>query len=64
VSSLADLDACIEQLDLSQPFPPGILGQPRGRTTSQHHVALPEGWLRSRGERTVPRDAELVSSGG
>jgi nifR3 family TIM-barrel protein len=64
VSSLGDLDACIAELDLDQPFPRQILGQPRGRTTSLKAVALPAGWLASRGERSVPAGAEVEGSGG
>lgn len=64
VSSLQDLDDCIGDLDCDQEFPRQILGQPRGRTTSIKSVALPEGWLSSRGERSVPVGAEVDSSGG
>ncbi len=64
VSSLADLDACIGELDLDQAFPRQILGQPRGRTTGLKSVALPEGWLADRGGRGVPVGAEIEGSGG
>ena len=63
-SSLAELDDLMAQLDLDQPFPAAVLGQPRGRTTGTRPVALPEGWLSSRGSRTVPSGAELPDSGG
>ncbi|MCU1688936.1 MAG: tRNA dihydrouridine synthase DusB [Jatrophihabitantaceae bacterium] len=64
VSSLQDLDDCIGMLDRDQEFPRQILGQPRGRTTAMKSVALPEGWLASRGERSVPVGAEVENSGG
>jgi nifR3 family TIM-barrel protein len=63
-SSLAELDDLFARLDLTQPFPPAVLGRPRGRTTGTRTVALPEGWLVSRGSRSVPVGAELDHSGG
>jgi nifR3 family TIM-barrel protein len=63
-SSLAELDDLIAQLDLGQPFPAAVLGQPRGRTTGTRPVALPQGWLSSRSSRAVPSGAELPDSGG
>jgi nifR3 family TIM-barrel protein len=63
-SSLGELDGLLAQLDLAQPFPEDVLGQPRGRTTGSRSVALPEGWLASRDSRAVPAGAELEHSGG
>jgi nifR3 family TIM-barrel protein len=63
-SSLAELDDHLSGLDLTQPFPAEVLGQPRGRTSGARHVTLPEGWLASRDSRLVPVDAELAHSGG
>jgi tRNA-dihydrouridine synthase len=63
-SSLRELDGLLAQLDPAQPFPEAVLGQPRGRTTGTRSVALPEGWLASRGSRAVPAGAELEHSGG
>jgi nifR3 family TIM-barrel protein len=63
-SSLAELDQHLEALDLDQPFPGAVIGQPRGRTSGQRAVALPAGWLDSRASRDVPADAELPDSGG
>ncbi|GAA4693380.1 tRNA dihydrouridine synthase DusB [Nocardioides nanhaiensis] len=46
VSSLADLDALLADLDPDEPFPVGELGAPRGRQGSPRaRVVLPEGWL-------------------
>lgn len=46
VSSLADLDALLADLDPDEPFPVSELGAPRGRQGSPRaRVALPEGWL-------------------
>jgi hypothetical protein len=63
-SSLGELADQLAELDLDQPFPEAVLGQPRGRTSSQRAVALPEGWLASRESRAVPVGAELPDSGG
>ncbi len=46
VSSLADLDALLLDLDPDEPFPELELGTPRGRQGSpRRSVVLPEGWL-------------------
>jgi len=63
-SSLAELDDHLARLDLAQPFPADVVGQPRGRTTGARAVSLPEGWLASRNSRAVPFGAELPDSGG
>lgn len=64
VASLADLDEALARLDLDQPFPVGVAAGPRGRTTGDRPVALPEGWLENREDLTVPGGAELAVSGG
>jgi nifR3 family TIM-barrel protein len=63
-SSLTELDDHLAGLDLAQPFPDAVLGQPRGRTSGSRGVSLPEGWLASRDSRAVPFGAELADSGG
>jgi nifR3 family TIM-barrel protein len=46
VSSLADLDRLLAELDPDEPFPVAELGLPRGRQGSpRHRVVLPERWL-------------------
>lgn len=46
VSSLAELDQLLAQLDPSAPFPVEELGNPRGRQGSpRSKVAMPDGWL-------------------
>jgi hypothetical protein len=64
VESLAQLDDLLGKLDPAEPFPVATLGQPRGRTNSPGKVFLPDGWLASRDDDTVPDDAELPDSGG
>jgi nifR3 family TIM-barrel protein len=63
-SALAELDDLIARMDLSQPFPESVVGQPRGRTSAHRAVALPHGWLDTRDSRAVPDGAELDTSGG
>jgi tRNA-dihydrouridine synthase len=64
LSSLSELDDLLGKLDGEEPFPVDTLGQPRGRTNAPGKVHLPDGWLASRDETTVPEGAEDDSSGG
>ncbi|MGH3727610.1 MAG: tRNA dihydrouridine synthase DusB [Micromonosporaceae bacterium] len=64
VDSLPELDDLLGKLDADQPYPTHVLGQPRGRTNSPGKVYLPEGWLASRDDDTVPAEAEFDNSGG
>nr|WP_300144192.1 tRNA dihydrouridine synthase DusB [Propionicimonas sp.] len=66
VSSLAELDEHLTQLDPSVPFPDGELGAPRGRQgTPRERVILPYGWLDSTelGDEDIAA-AESDASGG
>lgn len=63
-SSLAELAAELDGLDLDQPWPAGADG-PRGRTAGRDRVVLPDGWLADPYEHAqVTADAELDTSGG
>jgi nifR3 family TIM-barrel protein len=65
VSSLAELDGLLAQLDPSQPFPATEIGVPRGRQGSPRSVALPAGWLDDpHGVDDDLSGAELGISGG
>ncbi|WDZ88221.1 tRNA dihydrouridine synthase DusB [Micromonospora cathayae] len=64
IESLGQLDDLLGKLDPAEPFPLSALGQPRGRTNSPGKVFLPDGWLASRDDDTVPEGAELDDSGG
>ncbi|MET8094070.1 tRNA dihydrouridine synthase DusB [Micromonospora sp. NPDC005220] len=64
IESLAQLDDLLGKLDPAEPFPVTALGQPRGRTNSPGKVFLPDGWLASRDDDTVPEGAEMDDSGG
>jgi nifR3 family TIM-barrel protein len=65
VSSLAELDGLLAELDAEQPFPLAALGLPRGRQGSPRPVTLPAGWLSDRdGVGADLAGAELAISGG
>ncbi|MER7016316.1 tRNA dihydrouridine synthase DusB [Saccharopolyspora sp. NPDC000359] len=63
VSSLAQLDDLLAELDPEVPFPTDAEG-PRGRQGSAGKVVLPEGWLDDPDDATVPTAAEIDHSGG
>ncbi|MER6501906.1 tRNA dihydrouridine synthase DusB [Streptomyces sp. NPDC001455] len=63
-SSLDELGAQLNELDLDQPWPDGADG-PRGRTSGNNRVVLPDGWLKDPYDCAgVSADAELDTSGG
>ncbi len=63
-SSLAELSEGLEELDLDQTWPVGADG-PRGRTSGNNRVVLPDGWLKDPYECAgLGEDAELDTSGG
>ncbi len=64
VSSQAELDVLLKRLDVDEPFPSGVAALPRGRTSAQRRVALPDGWLDDPDTEVVPEGAELADSGG
>ncbi|MBI3688161.1 MAG: tRNA dihydrouridine synthase DusB [Actinobacteria bacterium] len=65
ISSLAELDGLVDEMDVDQPFPADALGQPRGRTSGQpRRVVLPHGWLDDRDDDVVPAGADIDASGG
>ncbi|GHJ90943.1 tRNA dihydrouridine synthase DusB [Streptomyces sp. NE5-10] len=63
-SSLDELRAQLSELDLDQTWPVGADG-PRGRTSGNNRVVLPDGWLKDPYDCAgVSEDAELDTSGG
>ena len=63
-SSLDELRAQLSELDLDQPWPVGADG-PRGRTSGNNRVVLPDGWLKDPYDCAgISEDAELDTSGG
>jgi nifR3 family TIM-barrel protein len=63
-SSLTELDDLLGHLHGDEPFPAEVAKQPRGRTSGQRRVALPDGWLDDPDTELVPEGAELPDSGG
>lgn len=63
-SSLDELSAQLSELDLDQPWPVGADG-PRGRTSGNNRVVLPDGWLKDPYDCAgISEEAELDTSGG
>ena len=65
VSTLAELDAILAELDPATPYPPEAMRVPRGKHGGTQRVALPEGFLETLGDETPPGpEAEDPGSGG
>ena len=66
ISSLAQLDELLSRIDPEQHYSTEAADLPRGRTSAQKRVALPEGWLESRDVANMQELslAELSVSGG
>ncbi|MDT4989122.1 MAG: hypothetical protein QOI74_3216 [Micromonosporaceae bacterium] len=64
INTLAELDDLLGDLDAGAPFPPDVLGRPRGRINAPARVALPYDWLANPEADDVPNGAELSDSGG
>jgi len=68
INSLSELDALLAGIDTQQQLSSEIANAPRGRTTPDRKVNLPEGWLTSQSmsqsEQVTVREAELSVSGG
>jgi nifR3 family TIM-barrel protein len=68
ISTLAELDDRLAELDLDQPYPGAAAEGQRGRAGSPKRPSLPEGWLDSRDLsedfRRALEEAELSVSGG
>ena len=63
ISSLAELEELLAQLDHDAPFPEAATG-PRGRQGSPGKVTLPHGWLDDPDDASVPEGADMMHSGG
>jgi nifR3 family TIM-barrel protein len=48
VTTLSELQEVLRAGDLAEPFPPGAMRVPRGKTAGRQRVSLPEGFLRNR----------------
>jgi nifR3 family TIM-barrel protein len=63
ITSRAELDTLLAQVDPDVPFPSAGEG-PRGRQGSPGKVTLPYGWLDDPDDPSVPFGADLMHSGG
>lgn len=59
VASLAELDDLLAQIDPGQALPAEVAAGPRGRTSGERSVSLPEGWLET---RDVPAGLDLAAA--
>ena len=66
VSTLAELDDHLAELDPSEPFPESARRTKRGHTNGPRPVHLPPGWLDAAAlaDPTPPEGAEVLVSGG
>jgi nifR3 family TIM-barrel protein len=64
ITSLAELDALLDEVDPSLELMPNALRAARGHTAGPRPVTLPEGWLALVDDPTPPEGAELLVSGG
>jgi nifR3 family TIM-barrel protein len=65
VTRQAELEAILDTVDRSQPFPPEAVRVPRGKTAGTQRVALPAGYLDDLDGATPPgAAAEAADSGG
>ena len=68
ISSLGQLELLLANIDPDQILDEELAKSPRGRTTPDRKVTLPDGWLNSQfissAEKETVREAELLVSGG
>jgi hypothetical protein len=65
VTSLAELELTVSQLNADEPFPALAMRVPRGKASGTQVVSLPEGYLDNRDDATPPSvEAEDEFSGG
>jgi nifR3 family TIM-barrel protein len=65
MSTVAELDSLLDELDPALPFPRSAMRMQRGHTTGPRPVKLPEGWLDDADALEPPsRLADLAVSGG
>ena len=64
ISSIAELDGLLDELDGSLPFPEHARRLPRGHTNGPRPVAVPPGWFDDVDDPRPPAGGELLVSGG
>lgn len=63
VDTLSELREVIDTFNPEEPFPPGAMRVPRGKTSGTQIVSLPEGYLERRDDMTPPEDDGTVDGG-
>jgi tRNA-dihydrouridine synthase len=64
VTTAAELEDVLREADPSEPFPPGAMRVPRGKTAGRQKVSLPEGFFENRlTDDTPPVHVDAVSGG-
>jgi nifR3 family TIM-barrel protein len=63
VTTLDELGACIEALNLDEPFPPSAMRVPRGKSAGTQDVSLPDGYLSNLEDATPPLEESFVDGG-
>lgn len=63
ISTLAELDALLAELDPNEPFPVSAMRVPRGKSGGTQVVSLPEGYLDRLEDDTPPEEEDHVDGG-
>lgn len=63
VNTLKELREVINTMDPEEPFPPGAMRVPRGKTAGTQVVSLPDGYLDDRDDMTPPEEVDHIDGG-
>ena len=63
ISTLDDLRAIVSMFDANEPFPPGSMRVPRGKSAGTQDVSLPDGYLADLNDATPPVEESFVEGG-
>jgi hypothetical protein len=63
VCTLSELREVIGTMNPEEPFPPGAMRVPRGKTSGTQVVSLPPGYLDDRNDLTPPEDDGHIEGG-
>ena len=63
IDTLDDLRRIISTFDASEPFPPGSMRVPRGKSGGTQDVSLPDGYLANLNDATPPLEESFVEGG-
>ena len=64
ISSIAELEELLADLDRATPFPPGAARMVRGHSGGPRRVTVPDGWFDDPDDPTPPTGADALVSGG